>query len=120
MNAAKRFQARAGRGINQDSFIREWPETGLILFNSPGDPKPQIKIDQGRIIELDGKVEAQFDLIDRFIAHYAIDLSVTAESMAMDSLSLARMLVDFQVPRERVVRIVGGLTPAKIMDVVNC
>src|SRR5439155_5053832 len=117
---AKRFQARSQREINQDSFIREWAETGLILFNSPGDPKAQIKLDQGRITELDGKAEAEFDLIDRFIARYAVDLSVAAESMAMDSLSLARMLVDFQVPRERVVRIIGGLTPAKIMEVVNC
>src|SRR5207247_8440470 len=29
------------------------------------------------------------------------------------------MLVDFQVCREKVVRIISGLTPAKIMDVVN-
>src|SRR2546422_3333617 len=120
MSLSKRFQSRAGREINQDSFIWEWPETGLILFNSPGDPKPQIKIDQGRITELDGKSEAEFDLIDRFIARYAVDLSVAAESMAMDSHSLARMLADFQASRQRVVRIVSGLTPAKIMEVVNC
>jgi propanediol dehydratase large subunit len=120
MSLSKRFQSRAGREINQDSFIWEWPETGLILFNSPGDPKPQIKIDQGRITELDGKSEAEFDLIDRFIARYAVDLSVAAESMAMDSHSLARMLADFQAPRKRVVRIISGLTPAKIMEVVNC
>src|SRR5262249_10326254 len=105
--------------INKDSFIHEWPEIGLILFNSPGDPRPHVRVVDGRISELDGKPEAEFDLIDQFIARYAIDPSRAAESMAMDSLTIARMLVDFQIPREQIIRIFSGLTPAKIMDVVN-
>ena len=119
MNLSKRFQSRSQRDINKDSFIHEWPEIGLILFNSPGDPRPQIRIVDGKINELDGKPEAEFDLIDQFIARYAIDPSRAAESMAMDSLTIARMLVDFQIPREQIIRIFSGLTPAKIMDVVN-
>src|SRR3954466_8196453 len=119
MSSSKRFQSRAGREINKDSFIQEWPEAGLILFNSPSDPKPQIKIEEGRIVELDGRPEAEFDIIDRFIATYAIDLSVAQKAMNLDSLAISRMLVDIHVPRHEVVRIVSGLTPAKIMAVVN-
>ena len=119
MNTSKRFQSRAGREINQDSFIQEWPETGLILFNSSSDPEPQIKIEQGRIVELDGRPEAEFDIIDRFIATYAIDLSMAQRAMALDSLAIARMLVDIHVPRNEVVQTASGLTPAKIVAVVN-
>ena len=66
MSPSLRFQARANREINRDSFIQEWPETGLILFNSPADPKPQIKIRDGRIVELDGKPESEFDIFRPF------------------------------------------------------
>jgi len=119
MNGSKRFQARAGRDINRDSFIHEWPETGLVLFNSPADPKPQIRIQDGRVVELDGKPEAEFDILDRFIANHAIDISIAEEAMAMDSLSIARMLVDINVTREAAVSLIAGLTPSKIMDVVD-
>ncbi len=119
MAGSKRFAARSGRAINRDSFIQEWPETGLILFNSPCDPRPQIRIGAGRIVELDGKPESQFDMLDRFIARHAIDVSVAEEAMALDSLSIARMLVDIATPREAVVRIARGLTPAKIMEVAG-
>ena len=120
MTGSKRFLTRAGRDINRDSFIQEWPETGLILFNSPADPKPQIRIQDGRITELDGKPEAQFDILDRFIARHAVDVSRAERAMAIDSLAIARMLLDMDTSRESVVGLVGGLTPAKIMEVVNC
>jgi len=120
MSPSLRFQARANREINRDSFIQEWPETGLILFNSPADPKPQIKIQDGRIVELDGKPESEFDLLDRFIARRAIDVTAAERAMATDSLAIARMLVDIAVPRASVVRVVSGLTPAKIVEVVDC
>jgi propanediol dehydratase large subunit len=74
--ASKRFDVRARREINQDSFIREWPETGLCVFDSPFDPEPQIKVQAGRIIELDGKRESHLDMLDRFIAGHAIDAAI--------------------------------------------
>ena len=119
MFSSKRFQARAQREINKDSFIHEWPEKGLILFESPNDPAPQIKVQQGRVVELDGRPEAEFDLLDRFIADYAIDASIAEECMATDSLALARSLADFNIPRQEVLRLFSGLTPAKLTQVVN-
>ena len=119
MFSSKRFQARAQREINKDSFIHEWPEKGLILFESPNDPQPQIKVRQGRVVELDGRPEGEFDLLDRFIADYAIDASIAEACMATDSLALARSLADFNVPRHEVLRLFSGLTPAKLTQVVN-
>ena len=119
MFSSKRFQARAQREINKDSFIQEWPEKGLILFESPNDPPPQIKVRQGRVVELDGRPEAEFDLLDRFIADYAIDASIAEACMGTDSLALARSLADFNVPRHEVLRLFSGLTPAKLTQVVN-
>ena len=119
MFSSKRFQARAQREINKDSFIHEWSEKGLILFESPNDPHPQIKVRQGKVVELDGRPEAEFDLLDRFIADYAIDASIAEACMATDSLGLARSLADFNVPRHEVLRLFSGLTPAKLTQVVN-
>ena len=54
---SKRFQVLANRDVNQDGFIKEWPEVGLIAMNSPNDPKPSIRINGKKIMELDGKKE---------------------------------------------------------------
>jgi propanediol dehydratase large subunit len=120
MTGSSRFRARASREINRDSFIGEWPECGLVLFNSPADPRPQIRIEGGRIVELDGRPEAEYDLLDRFVALHAIDVSAAEQAMATDSQAIVRMLVDIGTPRATVVRTVSGLTPAKIMEVVDC
>jgi len=120
MAPSKRSASRAARPVNRDSFIREWPETGLILFHSPYDPEPGLRIAGERIVELDGTPEHRFDLLDRFIARHAIDLAVAEEAMALEAPAIARMLVDIAVPRGEVIRLVGGLTPAKIMRVVDC
>jgi len=116
---SKRLDSLSQREVNRDSFIDEWPETGLIVCNSPFDPKPQIYISQGRIQELDGKPETEFDLIDRFIANYAIDISRAEEQMALDSKKIARMLVDVGVPRQEIIQLFSGLTPAKMVQVVD-
>ena len=85
MSGSLRFQSRGKREINRDSFIHEWPETGLVMFHSPADPAPQIAVRDGRIVELDGRPESEFDMLDRFIARHAIDVAVAEEAMAMPS-----------------------------------
>ena len=116
---SRRFESRAKSEINLDSFIHEWPEKGLTLFESPFDPRPQVRVKDGRIVEMDGKSEDNFDLIDQFIAKYAIDPRVAEEMMAQDSISIARMLVDIHIPRKQVLRVCSGLTPAKLAEVAN-
>ncbi len=116
---SKRSRARRARPVNRDSFIQEWPEAGLAVFHSPADPKPSIRVENGRVVELDGRPESEFDLLDRFIARHAIDAEVAPEAMALKSRALARMMVDICIPRELVVHIASGLTPARLVEVVS-
>ncbi|MCG8482012.1 MAG: propanediol/glycerol family dehydratase large subunit, partial [Clostridia bacterium] len=97
----------------------EWAEVGLISMESANDPKPSIKIEGGRIEELDGKTRDQFDSIDQFIADYGINVDHAEEAMKIDALKIARMLVDINVSREEIVKICTASTPAKLVEVVN-
>ena len=72
MKRSKRFEVLARRPVNQDGLIGEWPEEGLIAMESPFDPLSSVKVENGLIVELDGKCRDQFDMIDRFIADYAL------------------------------------------------
>jgi len=115
----KRFQVLAERPVNKDGFIKEWAEVGLVAMDSPYDPKPGIKIENGKVVELDGKPRQEFDMIDSWIADHCIDTKVAAEAMAIDSQEYARMLVDINVPRSKIVQMSVGMTPAKIVDVLK-
>ncbi|NVS95473.1 propanediol/glycerol family dehydratase large subunit [Listeria monocytogenes] len=116
---SKRFEELAKRPVNQDGFVKEWIEEGLIAMESPNDPKPSIKIENGKVVEMDSKKLADFDLIDHFIAKYSVDLSRAEEVMQMDSVKLANMLCDPNVPREKIVLLTTAMTPAKIVEVVS-
>nr|WP_092070159.1 propanediol/glycerol family dehydratase large subunit [Dendrosporobacter quercicolus]NSL48146.1 propanediol/glycerol family dehydratase large subunit [Dendrosporobacter quercicolus DSM 1736]SDM07052.1 propanediol dehydratase large subunit [Dendrosporobacter quercicolus] len=119
MKRQKRFEVLADRPVNQDGYVVEWPEVGLIAMGSPNDPVPSIKVENGKIVEMDGVSRENFDFIEQFIADYAIDIAVTQKAMAMDAAAIAKMLVDVNVPREEIVKLVGGLTPAKLAAVFN-
>ncbi|HBI6754159.1 TPA: propanediol/glycerol family dehydratase large subunit [Listeria monocytogenes] len=116
---SKRFEELAKRPVNQDGFVKEWIEEGLIAMESPNDPKPSIKIENGKVVEMDSKKLADFDLIDHFIAKYGVDLSRAEEVMQMNSVKLANMLCDPNVPREKIVLLTTAMTPAKIVEVVS-
>ena len=57
MKRSKRIEALDKRPVNLDGYINEWPEMGFVAMHSPYDPKPSIKIENGKIVELDGKRE---------------------------------------------------------------
>ena len=115
----KRYEYLDSLEINKESFIREDASIGLSCMNSPNDPKPSIKIKDGRIVEMDGKKEEDFDVIDKFIARYSIDISIAEEAMAIDSTEFARRMVDINVPRSEIVKYAGGMTPAKVCEIVT-
>lgn len=116
---SKRFEALAKRPVNQDGLIGEWADEGLVAMDSPNDPKPSIKIEDGKVVELDNKKREEFDMIDKFIADYSINLEKAEEYMSLDSLEIARKLVDISVGREEIVEISTSITPAKIVEVVS-
>lgn len=119
MKRSKRFEALEKREVNKDGFVKDWPEVGLIAIDSPNDPKPSIKLENGKIIEMDGKKREDFDFIDIFLANHSINLSEVENSMALSSLEIARMLTDINVPRKKLVTIATSITPAKLVEVVD-
>ena len=88
-------------------------------MDSPLDPRPSLRMDHGRITEMDGRPRERFDLLDRFIVDYAIDRERAARSMRLDSLAIAQMLTDVNVPRRDLIMILGGCTPAKLVEIVS-
>lgn len=119
MKRSKRFEKLEQMPINKDGFSYEWVDVGLITMESPNDPKPSIRIENGRIAEMDGKERKDFDSLDKFIADYGINVVEAEKSMRVDSLEIARMLVDIHVSRQEIVRICSGCTPAKLVEVIN-
>jgi propanediol dehydratase large subunit len=116
---SKRTEILENRPVNLDGFVEEWPEKGLVAMESEFDPKPSVRVEDGRIVELDGKARADFDFMDTFIADHTIDAATTEASMALPSDEIARMLLDTRASRDDVLAVTRGLTPAKILDVVK-
>ena len=116
---SKRFEALDARPVNQDGFVTEWPEVGLIAIDSPSDPKPSIKIENGEVVEMDGKRVDEFDMLDSFIARYGINLENAEKAMSVDSVDMARMLCDINVPRAGVIALTTAMTPAKLTEVIS-
>lgn len=114
-----RFRFMNEQRVNLDGFATPAPELGLVAFDGPNDPKPSIKISDGRITELDGKNESEFDSIDEFIARHGLDLEVANEAMAIESLEFARRLVNPNEPRKEIVRLAAGMTPAKLSEILS-
>jgi propanediol dehydratase large subunit len=104
--------------VNLDGFAAPDPSLGLVAMASPGDPDPGITIVDGRVTEMDGRAEQDFDSIDAFIARHGLDLATAQEANALDDVRFARLLVDPFTPRAEVVRLAGGATPAKLARVL--
>jgi len=119
MPVSHRFQSLEQRDINKETFVEPWPEAGLIVADSPADPQPSLRLENGQVVELDGRARADFDMLDFFIADHAIDLSVAEAVMATPSLEIARRLVDVATPQSEMQRLACGCTPAKLVDIVK-
>lgn len=119
MRRSKRIETLDQRPVNLDGYINEWPEMGFVAMTSPYDPKPSVKVANGRIVELDGKKREDFDFIDQFIADYAMNVERAEASMAVSSLEIARMIVDIHVSRKEILELVTGITPANMTEVMN-
>ena len=63
--------------------------------------------------------EKNFDFIDQFIADYAIDIERAEKSMSVPALDIARMIVDIHVSRKEILELISGITPAKMVEVMN-
>lgn len=119
MKRSKRIETLDKRPVNLDGYINEWPEMGFAAMSSPYDPKPSIRVENGKIVELDGKKREDFDFIDQFIADYAINIDLAERSMSVPALDIARMIVDIHVSRKEILTLISGITPARMTEVIN-
>src|SRR5260221_5283897 len=100
-------------------LIAPVPELGLVAANGPNDPAPELVVEDGLVMRMDGKAAAEFDVIDRFVVAHGLNLAVAAEAMPLPDETIARMLVDVDVSRTELVRLARGLTPAKLARVAG-
>ncbi|MBV8259002.1 MAG: propanediol/glycerol family dehydratase large subunit [Actinobacteria bacterium] len=114
-----RFEHREELELRRELLIEPLPELGLVAMDGPNDPAPSLVVEDGRVVELDGRREQDWDALDWFVARYGIDPEAAAEASALSDDELARMLVDVDVPRERLVRLSRGLSPARLARVVG-
>lgn len=114
-----RFLGLDQRPVNLDGFSEEDDDVGLVAFESTHDPEPSVELDgEGRVVRLDGVPASRFDVIDAYIAGHGIDTSVALEVNDLPDIEFARLIVDPSTPREEVVRLARGATPAKLANVV--
>ena len=99
-------------------LIEPLAELGLVAFDGPNDPAPSLVIEDGRVVELDGRRREDWDALDHFIAGSGLDLDVAREAAELDDAEIARRLVDVSVSRAELVRLSRGLTPARLARVI--
>jgi propanediol dehydratase large subunit len=85
-----RFIAREERGLRRELSIEPLAELGLIAMDSPNDPTPSLVVEDGRVVELDGRREQNWDALDHFVARYGLDLEVASGNDAIASHSEIR------------------------------
>ena len=113
-----RFVAREQRELRRELLIEPLAELGLVAMNGPNDPEPSLTIEHGRVVELDGRREEDWDALDHFVVRYGLDLDVAREAAMLDDSEIARMLVDVDASRAELVRLSRGLTPARLARVI--
>src|SRR5579864_398104 len=115
---SERFVARESRELRKELLISPWPELGLVAFDGPNDPEPELAVEEGRIVRIDGRGVDEFDVIDHFLARHGIDLDAAAGATGLDDAEIARRLVDVDVPRAELVQLSRGLTPARLARII--
>jgi propanediol dehydratase large subunit len=116
---SKRFESRERRELRKELLVAPDPALGLVAMNGPDDPEPSLVVEGDRVVELDGRREPDFDAIDRFVVRYGLDLEVAREAEALADDEIARRLVDVDIPRDYLVRLSRGLTPARLARVIG-
>jgi propanediol dehydratase large subunit len=111
---SERFVTREARELRRELLVSPYPELGLVAMDGPNDPEPSLVVEDGRVVEIDGRREDDFDVIDHFLARHGIDAEAAAEAQELTDDEIARRLVDVDTPRGDLVRLSRGLTPARL------
>jgi propanediol dehydratase large subunit len=118
VSGSERFRRREQRGLRRELLVEPYPELGLVAMDGPADPPPTLVLDGEQVVEIDGRREDEWDVIDWFLARGGIDPAAAEEAGALDDGDIARRLVDVDCPRDELVRLSRGLTPARLARIV--
>jgi propanediol dehydratase large subunit len=88
-------------------------------MNGPNDPTPELVVEDGTVVRMDGRDRSEFDALDLFLVRYGLDLEVAAEAGRLADEEIARRLVDVDIGRDELVRLSRGLTPARLAAVLG-
>lgn len=77
-----------------------------------------VKVDNGLIVELDGKCWDQFDMIDWFIVDYVINVECIEQVMCLEVVEIVCMLVDIYVSWEEIIVIIIVIMLVKVVEVM--
>jgi propanediol dehydratase large subunit len=117
---SKRLSALDDEPVTDDGIVEPRPKLGFTAMDGENDPEPSVTVEDGRVVEMDGTTREEFDLVDQFVADHAIDASKAERAVNdTDSEEFARRIVDINVPRDDLVDLATGMTPAKLLDVVR-
>ena len=111
---SRRFEAREQRELRRELLVSPYPELGLVAMDGPDDPEPSLGFEGDRVVEIDGRREDEFDVIDHFLARHGFDADAAAEAQGLTDDEIAHRLVDVDTPRADLVRLSRGLTPARL------
>jgi propanediol dehydratase large subunit len=115
---SERFRQREQRELRREVLIWPLAELGLVAMDGPNDPQPSLVVHGDHIVEIDGRREQDWDSLDHFLARHGLDVDVAREAAELSDDAIARMLVDVDVPRAKLVRLSRGLTPARLARTV--
>ena len=76
---SRRFADRAERELRRETLIAPDAALGLVAMDGPNDPQPSLVVEDGVVVELDGRARDDFDVIDFFLADHGLDLDAAAE-----------------------------------------
>src|SRR5204862_1184572 len=82
-NRSRRFVAREARELRKELLIAPVPELGLVAFDGPNDPRPELVVEDGRVTRIDGRGADEFDVIDHFLALHGLDLDAAADTASL-------------------------------------
>src|SRR3989304_3480991 len=66
--APGRAASRAEKELRRELLVSPLPELGLVAFDGPNDPQPELVVEGGPVVRMDGPAAADLDVIRRSVA----------------------------------------------------
>ena len=55
---SRRFASRVRRDLHREQLVSPFPELGLVASGGPNDPEPELVVENGVVVRMDGRAAA--------------------------------------------------------------